>query len=121
MPDVSLSLAGLNRVREGSNGLSDFSPFNFPAKDFDNLARSLRKHAVTDFPASTSLIPKFSFYDVSSSNGRKDMRPADHCPHNVNSSFTPTKTIEDEWSVKPLKKDDVDILESIVQIKEAEA
>ncbi|KAK4380573.1 hypothetical protein RND71_002435 [Anisodus tanguticus] len=99
----------------GSDGLSDFSSSNFPATDFT------KKHAVTDLPASTSLIPKSSFYDVSSSSGRKDTRPADHRPNDVNASFTPSKTIEDEWSVKPLKKDELDSLESIVRIKEAEA
>ncbi|KAG5596169.1 hypothetical protein H5410_037401, partial [Solanum commersonii] len=52
--------------------------------------------------------------------GRKDTRPAYHFPNDVNVSFTPTK-IEDEWSVKPSKKDDVDALENIVRIKEAEA
>ncbi|KAK4371845.1 hypothetical protein RND71_007229 [Anisodus tanguticus] len=98
----------------GSDDLSDFSS-NFPATNFS------KKHAVTDLPASTSLIPKSSFYDVSSSSGRKDTRPADHLPNDVNASPTPSKTIEDEWSVKPSKKDELDSLESIVRIKEAEA
>jgi len=57
---------------------------------------------------------------VSSSSGQKDTRPAYHFPNDVNVSFTPTK-IEDEWSVKPSKKGDVDVLENIVMIKEAEA
>ncbi|XP_060196418.1 protein OBERON 3 [Lycium barbarum] len=99
----------------GSDGLSDFSSSNFPSTDFS------KKSAVTDLPASTSLIPKSAFYNTSSSSGRKDTEPADHRPNDVNTSFAPDKMIEDEWSVKPSKKDELDCLESIVRIKQAEA
>lgn len=37
------------------------------------------------------------------------MRPVDHCPHDVDASFT--KKIEDESPVKPSKKDEVNSLE----------
>ncbi|MCD7454399.1 hypothetical protein HAX54_024798 [Datura stramonium] len=104
----------------GSDGLSDFSSSNFCAADFSNQA-SLGKHAATDLPASTSLIPKSSLYDMGSSSGQKDTRPADHRPSDVEASFTPRKTIEDEWSMKPSKKDELYSLESIIRIKEAEA
>ncbi|CAN4089567.1 unnamed protein product [Withania somnifera] len=94
---------------------------NFFFQLLSDFPASLRKHAVTGLSASTSLIPNSSFYDVSSSSGRKDMKPADHCPSDVNASFTPTKTIEDERFLKPSKKDEIFSLGSIIRIKEAEA
>ncbi|MCD7454400.1 hypothetical protein HAX54_024799 [Datura stramonium] len=70
-----------------------------------NLA-SLGKHA--------AILP-------ASSSGQKDMMPADQRPNDVEASFTPSKPIEDESSMKPSMKDELYSLESIVRIKEAEA
>lgn len=61
-------IAGLTNSMEaakkakGSNGLLVFSSSSFPATDFTNLASSLRKHAVTDLPAFTSLTTKWIFH-----------------------------------------------------------
>lgn len=44
-----------------------------------------------------------------------------HQQKDVKPSFMPEKIVEDEWSVKRLKKDELASLESIVRIKEAEA
>ncbi|XP_049348640.1 protein OBERON 3-like [Solanum verrucosum] len=81
----------------------------------------LGKLVVTDFPASTFLIPNSSFYDMNFSRAQKDMRPFDPFINDFNASFTAIKTIEDEPSMKRSKKDEVDSLGSIVRIKEAEA
>ncbi|XP_009781158.1 protein OBERON 3 [Nicotiana sylvestris] len=96
-----------------ADGLSEFPPSNFPDKDFSSQAGP-KKDAVA-LPASTSLAPKSSFYNISSSSGRKDIMMFDERQQKD------VKLVEDEWSVKRLKKDDLDSLESIVRIKEAEA
>lgn len=44
-----------------------------------------------------------------------------HQQKDVKASFMAGKIVEDEWSVKRLKKDELASLESIVRIKEAEA
>ncbi|KAL3502113.1 hypothetical protein ACH5RR_036562 [Cinchona calisaya] len=82
---------------------------------------SLRNDA-SGLPPSNSLVAKSSFYGLSTSSGRKDLLPVDLHQNDVKASvMSDNKTIEDEWSVKPLKKDGFDSLESIVVVKEAEA
>lgn len=95
-----------------TEGLSEF-----PDKDFSG-----RKKDVVSLPACTSVAPKSSPYNISSSSGRKDVIFDEHHQQkDVKPSFMPEKIVEDEWSVKRLKKDELASLESIVRIKEAEA
>lgn len=67
---------------------------------------------------SSSLTPK-PFYNTNSSNGSL---PFDFYHHNdIKAPMMTEKIVEDEWSVKPMKKDGFDSLESLVRVKEAEA
>lgn len=102
-----------------TEGLSEFPSSTFPDEDFSSQAGP--KKDVVSLPASTSFAPKSSLYNISTSSRRKDMMFDEHQQKDVKASFMPQKMVEDEWSVKRLKKDELDSLESIVRIKEAEA
>lgn len=67
---------------------------------------------------SSSLTPKPSFYNMNSSNGSL---PFDFYHNDLKAPMMSDKIVEDEWSVKPVKKDGFDSLESLVRVKEAEA
>lgn len=102
-----------------TEGLSEFPSSTFPDEDFSSQA--VRKRDVVSLHASTSPAPKSSLYNISTSSGRKGMTFIEHQRKDVKASLLPEKMVEDEWSVKRLKKDELDSLESIVRIKEAEA
>ncbi|KAL0446692.1 UNVERIFIED_CONTAM: protein OBERON 3 [Sesamum latifolium] len=76
---------------------------------------------VSALPLSNSLTPKPSFYNMNSSSGRHESKPFDLHHNDIKVPIMNDKIIEDEWSVKPAKKDGFDSLESLVRIKEAEA
>ncbi|KAK4423351.1 protein OBERON 3 [Sesamum alatum] len=76
---------------------------------------------VSALPLSNSLTPKLSFYNMNSSSGRQESTPFDLHHNDIKVPIMGDKIIEDEWSVKPVKKDGFDSLESLVRIKEAEA
>lgn len=76
---------------------------------------------VSALPLSNSLTPKPSFYNMNSSSGRQESTPFDLHHNDIKVPIMSDKIIEDEWSVKPAKKDGFDSLESLVRIKEAEA
>ncbi|CAI9096869.1 OLC1v1033110C1 [Oldenlandia corymbosa var. corymbosa] len=98
----------------------DFSTSTIPSKDAPVLP-SLRNDACA-VPPSNSTALKSSFYGMSSSSGRKDLLPVDLYESDVRTPpMNENKIVEDEWSVKPVKKDGFDSLESIVVVKEAEA
>ncbi|KAL3510342.1 hypothetical protein ACH5RR_029743 [Cinchona calisaya] len=100
--------------------IPDFTTSNIRSKDVLSQV-SLRKD-VSALPPPNSLVAKSSFYGLSSSSGSKDLLPVDLHQNDVKTSvMSDNKTIEDEWSVKPLKKDGFNSLESIVIVKEAEA
>lgn len=65
--------------------------------------------------------PKPSFYNMNSSSGRQESSPFDPYHNDIKVPLMGDKIVEDEWSVKPMKKDGFDSLESLVRIKEAEA
>lgn len=104
-----------------SNGASDFPVSSGPSTDLAAIQASLRKDAAAALPSSKSLPPKTSFYNMSSSSGRRDMLPLDHHQNDLKPPLMSDKMIEDEWSVKSTKKDGFDSLESLVRVKEAEA
>lgn len=80
---------------------------------------SFAKDAST-LPLSNSA-PKPSFYNMNSSSGRQESSPFDPYHNDIKVPLMGDKIVEDEWSVKPVKKDGFDSLESLVRIKEAEA
>lgn len=82
---------------------------------------SFAKDAST-VPLSNTLSPKPSFYNnMNSLSGRQESSPFDPYQNDVKAPLMSDKIVEDEWSVKPMKKDGFDSLESLVRIKEAEA
>ncbi|KAH6790360.1 class I heat shock protein [Perilla frutescens var. frutescens] len=89
------------------------------SKDLTNQP-SFGKDAST-LPLSKSLTPKPSFYNMNSSSGRQESSPFDPYHNDIKVPLMNDKIVEDEWSVKPTKKDGFDSLESLVRIKEAEA
>ncbi|CAN4096632.1 unnamed protein product [Withania somnifera] len=101
-----------------TEGLTEFPSSNFPDKDFSSQAGPRQD---VSLPASTCFAPKSSLYNTSTSSGRNYMVFDENQQKDVKASFMPEKMVEDEWSVKQLKKDELDSLESIVRIKEAEA
>ena len=103
-----------------ADAFPDLTTSTIPSKDVPSQV-SLRND-VSAFPASNILFGKSSFSCLGSSSGRKDMLPVDLHQNDVKTPLVvENKMIEDEWSVKPLKKDGFDSLESIVLVKEAEA
>lgn len=98
----------------------DLTTSTIPSKDVPSQV-SLRNDA-SALPSSNILVGKSSFSCLGSSSGRKDMLPVDLHQNDLKTPLMiENKMIEDEWSVKPLKKDGFDSLESIVLVKEAEA
>lgn len=82
---------------------------------------SIRSDA-SALPPSNSPVGKSSFNGLNSSSGIRNFLPVDLHQNDVKASLiSDNKMIEDEWSVKPLKKDSFDSLEIIVLVKEAEA
>lgn len=104
-----------------ADAFPDLTTATVPSKDVPTQV-SLRNE-VSAFPPSKSLVEKSSFYGLSSTSGRKELQPVDIHQNEVKTSLMSNNNtmIEDEWSVKPLKKDGFDSLESIVLVKEAEA
>lgn len=68
--------------------------------------------SASSYPLSNSLSPKTPVYNMNASGGQHELRPIDPCKNLI---------IQDEWSVKPVKKGGVDSLENLVRMKEAEA
>ncbi|XP_073295072.1 protein OBERON 3-like [Primulina huaijiensis] len=68
--------------------------------------------AASSYPLSDSFSPKTPFYNTNASSGQHKLRLIDPCENLI---------IQDEWSVKPVKKGGVDNIESLVRMKEAEA
>lgn len=81
---------------------------------------SFTKDAST-LPLSNTHSTKPSFYNVNSSSGRQESSPFDPYHNDAKAPLMSEKIVEDEWSVKPTKKDGFNSLESLVRIKEAEA
>ncbi|XP_059649804.1 protein OBERON 3 [Cornus florida] len=103
-----------------TDGMSDFPASSIASKDMTATQASLRKDA-PPLPPPNALPPKSSFYNMSSSSGRRDLLPNNLHHNDLKASVPGDKMIEDEWSVKAGKKDGFDSLESIVRIKEVEA
>uniref|UniRef100_A0A5B6Z6I5 Protein OBERON 3 n=1 Tax=Davidia involucrata TaxID=16924 RepID=A0A5B6Z6I5_DAVIN len=103
-----------------TDGMSDYPASSVPSKDLTATQANLRKDAAP-LPPPNSVPPKSSFYNMSSSSGRRELLPHDPHQNDLKASLMSDKLIEDEWSVKLPKKDRFDSLESIVRIKEAEA
>ncbi|KAL2541349.1 Protein OBERON 3 [Abeliophyllum distichum] len=101
------------------DGLLEFGASNILSKDLTNQS-SLGKDA-SALQLSNSHAPKTSFYNTSTSSGRQELMPIDLHQNDIKIPLMNDKIIEDEWSVKPAKKDGFDSLESLVRIKEAEA
>ncbi|CAA3020971.1 OBERON 3 [Olea europaea subsp. europaea] len=102
-----------------TDGLLDSGALNILSKDLTNQS-SLGTDASV-LPLSSSRAPKTSFHDTSTSSGRQELMPFDLHQNDIKFPLVNDKIIEDEWSVKPAKKDGFDSLESLVRIKEAEA
>ncbi|EYU30175.1 hypothetical protein MIMGU_mgv1a001724mg [Erythranthe guttata] len=106
-----------------TNGFMEMGSSSTPSKDSPHQ-QGFTKEAST-LPLSNSLTPKpSSFYNnTNSSNGRQQesTAPFDFYHNDIKLPITNEKIIEDEWSVKPRKKDGFDSLESLVRIKEAES
>ncbi|KAK6146678.1 hypothetical protein DH2020_020547 [Rehmannia glutinosa] len=98
----------------------DISSSSMPSKDLtDQPSFGIDASAL---PLSNSLTPKPSFYNMNSSSGRQESStPFDLYHNDIKVPLMSDKIIEDEWSVKPTKKDGFDSLASLVRIKEAEA
>lgn len=79
---------------------------------------SLKKEAATPIPAASSLPPKYSIYNLSSSSGRHSSLSTDHHQKDLASDL---QTNQEFQFSKLSKNDSFDSLESIVRIKEAEA
>ncbi|KAL0409054.1 UNVERIFIED_CONTAM: protein OBERON 3 [Sesamum radiatum] len=101
-----------------TEGFVDMGPSSMLSKD--SIDQPSFGKDVSALPLSNSLTPKPSFY-VNSSSGRQESTPFDLHHNDIKVPIMNEKIIEDEWSVKPAKKDGFDSLESLVRIKEAEA
>ncbi|XP_073140075.1 protein OBERON 3 [Henckelia pumila] len=93
-----------------ADGLSDLGVSPVPTKA-SNSQQCFEK-AASSHPQSNSLSPKTPFYNMNASSGQHELRPIDPCEN---------MAIQDEWSVKPVKKGGVESLENLVKMKEAEA
>lgn len=103
-----------------ANGFSDIGPSSMPSKD--STDRPGFGEDASALPRPNPLTPKPSFYNMNSSSGRQESTPFDLYHNDIKTPpIMNGKIIEDEWSVKPIKKDGFDSLESLVRIKEAEA
>ncbi|XP_047969667.1 protein OBERON 3 [Salvia hispanica] len=102
-----------------ADSLLEMGASNMPSKDLTDQP-SFAKDAST-LPPSNALAPSPSFYNMNSSRGRQESSPFDPYHNDVKAPPMSDKIVEDEWSVKPIKKDGFDSLASLVRIKEAEA
>ncbi|KZV57278.1 protein OBERON 3 [Dorcoceras hygrometricum] len=93
-----------------ADGLLDLGDSPMPTKA-SNGQPSFEKAAST-LPSFSSLTPKTSLYSINASSGQHEFRPIDPRENLI---------IQDEWSVKPVKKGGVESLENLVRMKEAEA
>ncbi|KAG8382661.1 hypothetical protein BUALT_Bualt05G0100500 [Buddleja alternifolia] len=95
------------------DGFLEMGSSSMPSKD---LPTQLSFGKDASLALSNSFTPKPSFYNTNSSSGAFDF-------HHNEAKFpiSGEKIIEDEWSVKPTKKEAFDSLESLVRIKDAEA
>jgi hypothetical protein len=104
-----------------ADGMSDFPASGVSAKELMPTEATLRKDAVPMLPA-TSLNPKYAIYNMGSSSGRRDSLPNDLHRNDLKASLLDVLKLENEFQFGKLSKNDgFNSLESIVQIKEAEA
>ncbi|XP_065855741.1 protein OBERON 3 [Euphorbia lathyris] len=98
--------------------IPDIPASTVSAKELMPTETSLRKD-VAPVPPATSLPPKYSIYNMSSSSGRHDSVVQ---RNDLKAALLGGLKMEDEFEFGKLsKKDGLDSLESIVRIKEAEA
>ncbi|KAF8378827.1 hypothetical protein HHK36_030176 [Tetracentron sinense] len=100
-------------------GRSDFSGPGGSSKD--SAAQVSLRGNVVSLPPPTSLPPKSTTYNMSSSNLRRDMLPSNGQQNELKATLMNDRTVEDELWSGMLLKDGFDSLESIMRIKEAEA
>lgn len=100
--------------------MPDLSSLSIPAREFNIQPRFGKDASATEL--SNPVTPRLSFYNMNSSSAQREIIPLDLHYNEMNFSNS-NKIVEDEWSVKPTKKDknEFDSLESLVRIKEAEA
>ena len=104
-----------------TDGMSDFPAAGVVLKDLTATQASLRKDAAP-LPPSTSLSPKSSIYNMSSSSVQRDLLLHDLRQNDLKASLIGDLKTNDEFRFgKSSNKDMFDSLESIVRIKEAEA
>lgn len=104
-----------------TDGMSDFPAAGVVLKDLTATQASLRKDAAP-LPPPTSLSPKSSIYNMSSSSVQRDLLLHDLRQNDLKASLIGDLKTNDEFRFgKSSNKDMFDSLESIVRIKEAEA
>ncbi|KAL8535879.1 hypothetical protein ACS0TY_011502 [Phlomoides rotata] len=114
-PEVCTSI--LQFFNSAADSLLEIGSSSMSPKDLIDQ-QGFKKNA-SAIQLSSSLTPK-PFYNTNSSNGSL---PFDFYHNGIKApmAMMNEKIVEDEWSVKPVKKDGFDSLESLVRIKEAEA
>ncbi|XP_051148585.1 protein OBERON 3 [Andrographis paniculata] len=106
---------------DSSDGLFEMGSSSTPSTGLTDQVGFRREAPALLLSNST---PKPSFHNLNSSTVQRDSTLFDHIqnqPKALPITNGNDKVIEDEWSVKPSKKDGFDSLESLVRIKEAEA